>query len=243
MDNNTILRIKVPAHLYESVKKQLTLKESKKKLSEAISGTDEELMAFYEKVKQMEAEGTDLESAINYAKFDIENPDAAKELSSMNEAKKSGKAFGDWTVVKEKKMKVPKDGMKKVKEEKQEEGYMGTDYAPSEDMAVDMVKKGIKEKDNSMEKKHRTLDELKKAKDALDKKINEMEGMDKVQEVDFGNLMDPNFIGGVAAILGVGVPLVAAAIKDMKKAKTPEEKAAVRQKLAKAAGSALSGDM
>ena len=61
MNDNTILRIKVPAHLYESVKKQLTL----------------------------------------------------------TEAKKGGKAYGDWTVVKEK--KAPKDGMEKVEEEKVEE--------------------------------------------------------------------------------------------------------------------------
>ena len=163
MNDNTILRIKVPAHLYESVKEQLTINEAAKAKAHYGAGME---------------------------------------------------------VVKEKKMKVPKDGMKKVEEINQ-----------------------IEEIDKEMEKKTRTLDELKKAKDALDKKINEMEGMDKVEEIDLGNLMDPNFIGGVAAILGVGVPLVAAAIKDMKKAKTPEEKAAVRQKLAKAAGSALSGDM
>ena len=161
MNDNTILRIKVPAHLYESVKKQLTITEAKK---------------------------------------GAHNLGAGMEL------------------VKEKKMKVPKDGMKKVEET-------------------------IEETNENMEKKTRTLDELKKAKDALDKKIHEMEGMDKVEEVDLGNLMDPNFIGGVAAILGVGVPLVTAAIKDMKKAKTPEEKAAVRKKLANAAGSALSGNM
>lgn len=161
MNDNTILRIKVPAHLYESVKEQLTINEAKK---------------------------------------GAHNLGAGMEL------------------VKEKKMKVPKDGMKKVEET-------------------------IEETNENMEKKTRTLDELKKAKDALDKKIHEMEGMDKVEEVDLGNLMDPNFIGGVAAILGVGVPLVTAAIKDMKKAKTPEEKAAVRKKLANAAGSALSGNM
>ena len=63
MNDNTILRIKVPAHLYESVKEQLTLKEAKAK-------------PHY---------GAGME------------------------------------VVKEKKMKVPKDGMKKVEEEKVEE--------------------------------------------------------------------------------------------------------------------------
>jgi hypothetical protein len=101
MNDNTVLRIKVPAHLYESVKKQLTI----------------------------------------------------------TEAKKSGKAFGDWTVVKEK--KLPKDGMKKVEEVNQ-----------------------IEEIDKEMEKKTRTLDELKAAKEKLDKKINEMEmgSKDKVEE-------------------------------------------------------------
>jgi malate synthase len=69
MNDNTILRIKVPAHLYESVKKQLTL----------------------------------------------------------TEAQKGGKAYGDWTVVKEK--KAPKDGMKKVEEEKVEEAAPGVEYA------------------------------------------------------------------------------------------------------------------
>jgi hypothetical protein len=58
MNDNTILRIKVPAHLYESVKEQLTL----------------------------------------------------------TEAKKGGKTYGDWTVVKEK--KLSKDGMKQVEEMK-----------------------------------------------------------------------------------------------------------------------------
>jgi len=144
MNDNTILRIKVPAHLYESVKAQLTLKESKNRLSEAISATDEELMAFYEKVKQMEAEGTDLESAIQYALFDMNNPDSAKELSSMNEAKKGGHNYGSgMEVVKEKKMKTPKDGMKKIEE-------------------------------MNHDKKNRSLDELKAAKAKLDKKIEEM---------------------------------------------------------------------
>jgi phage terminase large subunit-like protein len=108
MNDNTILRIKVPAHLYESVKEQLTI----------------------------------------------------------TEAKKSGKAFGDWTVVKEK--KLPKDGMKKVEET-------------------------IEETNENMEKKTRTLDELKSAKSKLEKKIEEMENGDgKIDEIDpkFQGAMD-----------------------------------------------------
>jgi hypothetical protein len=88
MNDNTILRIKVPAHLYESVKEQLSLTEAKKQ------------------------------------------------------------NFGaGWSVVKEKKMAVPKDGMEKVEEIK----------------------------DTEMEKKTRSLEELKDAKNKLDKKIKQME--------------------------------------------------------------------
>lgn len=90
MNDNTILRIKVPAHLYESVKEQLTL----------------------------------------------------------NEAKSKPHYGAGMEVVKEKKMKTPPDGMKKV--EKADK----TEKAPV---------------------KERTLEELKMAKEAIEKKIQEME--------------------------------------------------------------------
>jgi len=93
MNDNTILRIKVPANLYESVKKQLTITEAKK---------------------------------------------GAHNLGAGME------------VVKEKKMKAPKDEMQKVEEEKVEE-------------MKDDKKKG------------HSLEELMKAKKHLEKKINEME--------------------------------------------------------------------
>jgi hypothetical protein len=86
MNDNTILRIKVPAHLYESVKEQLSLTEAKKQ------------------------------------------------------------NFGaGWSVVKEK--KAPKEDVEKVEEIK----------------------------DTEMEKKTRSLEELKDAKNKLDKKIKQME--------------------------------------------------------------------
>ena len=96
MNDNTVLRIKVPAHLYESVKEQLTLKEAKGK-------------THY---------GAGME------------------------------------VVKEKKMKTPKDAMEKVEE--------------------------IKDADTK--KKTHSLDELKAVKEKLEKKINEMEKPSKVEE-------------------------------------------------------------
>ena len=98
MNDNTVLRIKVPAHLYESVKEQLTLNEAK-----------------------------------------------------------GANSYGGWTVVKEKKMKTPPDGMKKVEEADK------TEKAPV---------------------KERTLEELKMAKEALEKKIQEMEGKHSVEEAD-----------------------------------------------------------
>jgi hypothetical protein len=160
MNDNTILRIKVPANLYESVKKQLTL----------------------------------------------------------NEAKKSGHNYGaGMEVVKEKKMKTPKDGMKKVEEMKHDKN------------------------------KGRSLDELKAVKEKLEKKIHEMEmaSKDKVKEGDvresvMSSVIDAiqgnpeefirslkvaldmstnefqNFLGGLGALGTVGTLAAKAAIKDKK---------------------------
>lgn len=107
MDNNTILRIKVPAALYENVKKQLTLTEAKKGKAHYGAGME---------------------------------------------------------VVKEKKTKVPKDGMKKMEEKKHE---------------VEEVKDKVEE---APAKKERTLDELMHAKNMLDKKIEEMQAKMKDKE-------------------------------------------------------------
>lgn len=117
MNDNTILRIKVPAHLYESVKEQLTLNEAKGK-------------AHY---------GAGME------------------------------------VVKEKKAKPVKDGMHQV-----DEGG-GVGGFPSTAMGIDVndAPGGIVTKEA---KKPRSLEELKKAHKAIEKKIQEMEGGHKVKE-------------------------------------------------------------
>lgn len=96
MKDSTLIRIKVPKALYESAFKKALLEaaekaKTKKRLKEAISGTEEELKAFYEKVKQIEAEGTDIDSAIQYALFDMTNPTAAAELSNDQLAEASAK--------------------------------------------------------------------------------------------------------------------------------------------------------
>jgi len=117
MNDNTVLRIKVPAHLYESVKKQLTLKEAKGK-------------THY---------GAGME------------------------------------VVKEK--KLPKKGMEKV----EEIGGGGVPSTNPSDMGIDIVDApgGIVTKEA---KKGRSLEELMKAKERLENKINEMEKPPKVEE-------------------------------------------------------------
>jgi len=96
-----------------------------------------------------------------------------KELSSMNEAKKQNYGAG-YSVVKEKKMKTPKDGMTKMEEDKE---YMETKHDSSEDMAAGMIKKETK--DTEIEMKTRSLEELKAAKAKLDKKIKQMEGVNE----------------------------------------------------------------
>ena len=134
MNDNTVLRIKVPAHLYESVKKQLTLKEAKGK-------------THY---------GAGME------------------------------------VVKEKKMKTPKDGMEKVEE--------------------------IKDADTK--KKPHSLEELKAVKEKLEKKINEMENVPKVEEKEkvdeVGAGVEYAWIPAAAAGLGIAGTLLKGIIAYMK---------------------------
>jgi hypothetical protein len=152
MNDNTILRIKVPANLYESVKKQLTL----------------------------------------------------------NEAKKAGHNYGaGMEVVKEKKMKTPKDGMKKVEEMKPASSN------PS-DMGIDIVDApgGIVNKEA---KKGRSLEELMKAKKHLENKINEMEiaSKDKVNEAGMG--VEYAWIPAAAGALGIAKVMADEIAAHMKK--------------------------
>jgi hypothetical protein len=185
MNDNTILRIKVPAHLYESVKEQLTLTEAQKSKHNLGAGME---------------------------------------------------------IVKEKKMKTPKDGMKKVKEGlrdgmyndfakwkksfpedtefKQENGYMMAKDKSGKELgkwnpssmlgshADDFQYKSLEE---MPAKKHRSLEELKKAKAALDKKIHEMESVDEV-----GAGVEYAWIPAAAAALGITASLVKGIVKYMK---------------------------
>ncbi len=76
------------------------------------------------------------------------------------------------------------------------------------------------------------LAEKKKMKDE-DKK-EKLDENEELEEGGVGSLTDPNFIAGVATLLGVGGTILTAYISALKKAKTPEEKAKVKDDLGKA---------
>jgi hypothetical protein len=76
------------------------------------------------------------------------------------------------------------------------------------------------------------LAEKKKMKDE-DKK-EKLDENEELEEGGVGSLTDPNFIAGVATLLGVGGTILTAYISALKKAKTPEEKAKVKADLGKA---------
>lgn len=63
------------------------------------------------------------------------------------------------------------------------------------------------------------------------------------QGMNEGVLTDPNFIGGLAALLGVGGALAAAIVRDLKRAKSPEEKKQILAKAAQGVGKTMSGGL
>jgi hypothetical protein len=179
MNDNTILRIKVPAHLYESVKKQLTLNEANKEMDYTgislpksyapwaieidaasaksadaiIKKMDPKIQSTVDEIGNIRYAVTDsairkIAGTLNAAGIDYDiYANFVRESDSINEAKKGGHNYGSgMEVVKEKKMKTPPDGMKKVEKEV---------------------------KDNK--KKSHSLEELKDAHKKLSGKIEEME--------------------------------------------------------------------
>ena len=89
-----------------------------------------------------------------------------------------------------------------------------------------------------MEKKKLTKDALKEMvrqelQTALFEKKKMKDEKKKLDEAGVGTLTDPNFIAGMATLLGVGGTLAAALVKSLMQAKSPEEKADV---ISRAAG-------
>jgi hypothetical protein len=97
-----------------------------------------------------------------------------------------------------------------------------------------------------------TIKEMKKSltkselKEMIRQELNEKKKIeDKKKKLDevTGGLDDPNFIAGVATLLGVGTAVLVPFIKALRSAKSPEEKAQIKKDLKKAIGSQMSGDM
>lgn len=216
MNDNTILRIKVPAHLYESVKKQLTLNEAKAK----------------------------------------HNYGAGME------------------VVKEKKMKAPKDGMEKIQELNDEEGgKKGTesvagkiekllqdatvlaalrkinavitspqDFAKFIGRYSDAIAKGegdafLKriQSNSSFKRVDQNLDSI--SGDKSDKVVGEKKELELKEDI----FSDPNFWGGIGGILLGSVPILKALYDEYTAAKTPEEKQSVLSKAKDAIAKSMGG--
>lgn len=72
------------------------------------------------------------------------------------------------------------------------------------------------------------------------------EGKEEVEESSLneaGLLSDPNFIAGLSTLLGVGTTFAVALAKDLKNAKTPEEKKQILQSLSKNIDTKFGGNM
>lgn len=71
------------------------------------------------------------------------------------------------------------------------------------------------------------MEEVKGKKHGMKKPMKEMEMEVAEEGLDESVLTDPSFIAGLATLLGGGTAIVSALMKDLKGAKTPEEKAEV----------------
>ena len=166
MNDNTILRIKVPAHLYESVKEQLTLSEAKK--GKHNLGAGMELV----KEKKMKAPKDGMKK--------VEEVEQVQETEQVEEGimdmirAASDKVFYNPALVDAPK-EVVDDCIKNANAEKKSNPKVDRDS-----LIVNCLKgKGVAFKASQTtgiaEKKERTMDELKKAKNMLEMKIKKME--------------------------------------------------------------------
>ena len=175
MNDNTILRIKVPAHLYESVKEQLTLSEAKK--GKHNLGAGMELV----KEKKMKAPKDGMKK--------MEEVDQVQETGQVEEGiidmlrAASDKIFYNPAVV-----NAPKDVVKACIDEANAQ-KKSNPKVDRDNLIVNCLKengaefgdegsqKGMSAMGGKWQqgKKERTLDELKNAKDMLEMKIKKME--------------------------------------------------------------------
>lgn len=163
MDNNTILRIKVPAHLYESVKEQLTLSEAKKGKHNLGAGME------IVKEKKMKTPKDGMKKMQNMNEVDQVEEGVMDMLRAA-----SDKIFYNPAVV-----DAPKDVVKACIEDANSQ-KKSNPKVDRDNLIVNCLKsKGAAFKASQTtgiaEKKDRTMEDLKKAKDMLEMKIKKME--------------------------------------------------------------------
>jgi len=133
---------------------------------------------------------------------------------------------------------------KNIKDNKLE-GYFEVDIADPEQekMASSILKQSPKINTIKEMKKSLTKSEL---KEMIRQELNEKKKIeDKKKKLDevVGGLDDPNFIAGVATLLGVSTAILVPYIKALRSAKSPEEKAKIKNDLKNAISKKMSGDM
>ena len=112
-----------------------------------------------------------------------------------------------------------------------------------EKMAKDILKQSPKINTIKEMKKSLTKNEL---KEMIRQELNEKKKIeDKKKKIDeaVGGLDDPNFIAGVATLLGVGTTILTPFIKALRSAKSPEEKAQIKKDLKNTIRNKMSGGM
>ncbi len=179
MNDNTILRIKVPAHLYESVKEQLTLSEAKKGTHNLGAGmelvkekkmkTPKDGMKKMQDVNEVEKVEEGITDAIRKAMDKLFFDMALTTPKGMSEEDRKANIAGCITAADEKRKvdsKLDRSGLivSCLKSKGWKFGSEGSQ--PGMSAMGGTWKEG---------KKERTLDELKKAKDMLEMKIKKME--------------------------------------------------------------------
>jgi len=113
------------------------------------------------------------------------------------------------------------------------EGYfeVAIDDPKQEQVAKAILKQSPKINTIKEMKKSLTKSEL---KEMIRQELNEKKKIeDKKKKIDevVGGLDDPNFIAGVATLLGVSATILAPFIKSLRSAKSPEEKAKIKADL------------
>lgn len=202
MNDNTILRIKVPAHLYESVKEQLTLSEAKKGKHNLGAGMEivkeKKMKTPKDGMKKVEETKDELQEQEPFMSSAVKgftgmNPDTSAVLDTVMQLGAAGLGSAAIIAILYANRNAIKSGAKKAadvivgKVKNAISSVKGGKEAPSavkegkvekltpdqEQAVLDIVLEATHEKVAG--KKERTMEELKKAKDMLEMKMKKME--------------------------------------------------------------------